>query len=95
MLWFGRAFEDIGREFGFTPGRTLALKACLLAWENKRTMEVGDVFDAVYRFARQGSPLDQYLHFSGGSRFDREFLIRIDPGLVEHLIRGRTGLGAV
>jgi hypothetical protein len=33
MLWFARAFKEIGREFGFTPGRTLALKACLMAWD--------------------------------------------------------------
>src|SRR5689334_23975712 len=24
LLWFARAFQEIGREFGFTPGRTLA-----------------------------------------------------------------------
>jgi hypothetical protein len=83
LLWFARAFQKIGREFGFTPGRTLALKACLMAWQNGRTMEVGKVFEAVY--AAAGSKLDKYLHFSGGSRFDREFLIRIDEGLVDEL----------
>jgi hypothetical protein len=92
MLWVARAFERIGREFGFTPGRTLALKACLMAWENGQTLEVGDAFDAVYEAARKGSPVLQYLHFSGGSRFDREFLIRIDPELtplLEDLISRR------
>jgi hypothetical protein len=90
LLWFARAFQEIGREFGFTPGRTLALKACLLAWENGRSMEVGDAFDAVYRAAR--TPLDRHLHFSGGSRFDREFLIRIDDDLVAELEREVTPL---
>jgi hypothetical protein len=28
LRWFALAYEAIGREFGFTPGRTLALKAC-------------------------------------------------------------------
>jgi hypothetical protein len=85
LLWFARAFQEIGREFGFTPGRTLALKACLLAWEKGRTMEVGDVFDAVYQAAR--TPFDRHLHFSGGSRFDREFLIRVDDALISELER--------
>jgi hypothetical protein len=83
LFWFAKAFEDIGREFGFTPGRTLALRACLMAWQNGRTMEIGNVFDVVYEAA--GTNVDKYLHFSGGSRFDREFLIRIDDGLVDEL----------
>lgn len=83
MLWFAQAFKEIGREFGFTPGRTLALKACLMAWERGYTMEVGDVFDAVYRAAKQ--PIHEYLHFSGGSRFDREFLIRVDDEAITYL----------
>jgi hypothetical protein len=83
LLWFAKAFQDIGREFGFTPGRTLALRACLMAWENGRTMEIWDVFKVVYEAA--GTTVDKYLHFSGGSRFDREFLIRIDEGLVDEL----------
>jgi hypothetical protein len=45
-------------------------------------MDVGEVFDAVYKAAEQGSRFERYLHFSGGSRFDREFLIRIDDGLL-------------
>ncbi len=80
LSWFAKAFLDIGREFGFTPGRTLALKACFMAWEAGQIMEVGDVFDTVYRAAR--SRFEKYLHFSGGSRFDREFLIRIDEELL-------------
>ncbi len=83
LSWFAKAFADIGREFGFTPGRTLALKACFMAWEAGQIMEVGDVFDTVYRAAR--SRFEKYLHFSGGSRFDREFLIRIDDELLARL----------
>lgn len=92
MLWFARAFKEIGREFGFTPGRTLALKACLMAWESGYTMEVGDVFDAVYRAARQ--PIQEYLHFSGGSRFDREFLIRVDDEAITYLEQQKAARGA-
>jgi hypothetical protein len=80
MLWLARAFKAIGREFGFTPGRTLALKAAVMAWESGAVVEIGDLFDATYRAAK--SSLERHLHFSGGSRFDREFLIRIDPEIV-------------
>lgn len=76
LLWFSRAFRRIGREFGFTPGRTCALLACLIAWEAGALMEITEVFDAVYEAGR--GYWSKYLHFSGGSRFDREFLIRVD-----------------
>jgi hypothetical protein len=87
LLWFARAFCSVGRDFGFTPGRTLALLSCLLAWEAGVRLEISDLFDAVYEAAR--SPWTRYLHFSGGSRFDREFLIRMDdaalPALEQHV----------
>ncbi len=83
LLWFARAYQLVGREFGFSPGRTLALLACLLAWEAGLTMEIAELFDAVYAAAH--GPWSTYLHFSGGSRFDREFLIRIDRELVREL----------
>jgi hypothetical protein len=85
LLWFARAFQVIGRDFGFTPGRALALLGCLLAWESGVTIEVSDVFDSVYSAAR--SERAEFLHFSGGSRFDREFLIRLDDGLLPALER--------
>ena len=76
LFWFVRAFQSIGREFGFTPGRTCALLACLLAFEAGIVIEIEELFDAVFESGR--GDLAKYLHFSGGSRFDREFLIRID-----------------
>ncbi len=91
LLWFARAYGHIGREFGFTPGRTLALLGCLMAWEAGVVLEVADVFDAVYRAAE--TRWERFLHFSGGSRFDREFLIRIDDDALPELERaaGDTG----
>jgi hypothetical protein len=85
VLWFARAFQKIGREFGFTPGRTCSLLACLMAWEAGIVLEIGDVFDAVYEAGR--GQWSKYLHFSGGSRFDREFLIRVDPEALSQLER--------
>jgi len=76
LLWFARAFVRIGRDVGFTPGRTCALLACLIAWESGTLIEIDQVFDAVFEAGR--SNWSKYLHFSGGSRFDREFLIRVD-----------------
>lgn len=79
LLFFARALACVAREFGFTPGRTAALLACLLAAEEGCGIEIRQVFDAVY--CPPKSDLGQYMHFSGGSRFDREFLIRVDDAL--------------
>jgi len=76
LLWFTRAYQGIGREFGFTPGRTCALLACLLAYEAGFIVEISELFEAVFEAGR--TDWGNYLHFSGGSRFDQEFLIRID-----------------
>lgn len=92
VLWhFARAIDRVKRDFGFTPGRTGALLACLLAWEEHKIIEISQVYDAVYNAAK--SDLNRYLHFSGGSRFDREFLIRLDDdlqSLLEERLKGRT-----
>jgi hypothetical protein len=83
LLWFARAVRWVARDIGFTPGRTGALLACLLAWEAGAIVEVDDVYDAVYGSA--GSRWSSYLHFSGGSRFDKEFLVKVDDALVPEL----------
>jgi hypothetical protein len=72
-----RGFELVGREIGFTPGRTIAIAACLLALESGHIVEVDQVFEAIRSAA--ASPLGEHLVFSGGSRLDREFLIRVLP----------------
>lgn len=83
LLWFARAVGWVGRNIGFTPGHAGALLACLLAWESGAVLEVKDVYAAVYEAA--STDWARYLHFSGGSRLDREFLIRIDAELVTEL----------
>jgi hypothetical protein len=85
LLWFGRAVQWIGREIGFTPGHAGALLACLLAWEAGAVLEIAYVYRAVYEAAH--NEWGRFLHFSGGSRLDREFLVRIDGQLVEELER--------
>jgi hypothetical protein len=77
--YFAKAFSMAGREFGFTPARTLALTACLLAWREEVILELSAVLEAVQNAAK--NEFGQFLHFSGGSRFDGEFLIRVDPKL--------------
>ncbi len=77
LIWFCRSFQKIGREFGFTPGRTCALLGCLLAFESGIIIEVKEMFDAIFEAGK--GQWAKYLHYSGGSRFDQEFLIRIDP----------------
>lgn len=77
------AFNLIGREIGFTPARTLSLMAGLLALEKGRVVEIAQSFDVVRTAA--GSPLGRHLVFSGGSRLDGEFLVRIKPELGQAL----------
>ena len=79
LLWFVRAYLTIRRPLGFTPGRPVSLLACCLAARDGVAIEVGDTYDCVYEAAN--SQWAEFLHFSGGSRFDREFLIRIEPSL--------------
>jgi hypothetical protein len=80
LIYFAKAFELVGRAIGFTPGRTVAFAACLLALEGGRIAEIDSMFDAVYAAAK--TDLGAYFIFSGGSRFDREFLIRVRPEIV-------------
>jgi hypothetical protein len=87
LRYVAMAFELVGREIGFTPGRTVALAACLLALEDHRILEVDTVFSTVHEAAR--SEWGEYLVFSGGSRLDREFLIRVKPELSEVLSESR------
>ena len=83
LKYFARAFSMVGREFGFTPGRTVATVACILAWSDNSVLELETVFNVVYEAAR--SDLGRFLHFSGGSRFDREFLIKVSPELLKQV----------
>jgi hypothetical protein len=85
LLAFAESFARIGREFGFTPARTVALEACLLAWEKGIVIELTSMLAVVKESARTDS--GRYLHFSGGSRFDDEFLIRVDPELKAELTK--------
>jgi hypothetical protein len=88
LLYFSKAFELVGRAIGFTPGRTVAFAACLLALENARVCEIDSIFEAVY--AASKTDLGEYLIFSGGSRFDREFLIRVRPEIMPILEKRRA-----
>ena len=84
LLYLARAFKATHRELGFTPGRPLALLAAVLAAEESAILEISDVYECVYGAAR--SRWSPYLHFSGGSRFDSEFLIRLESGLEKQLL---------
>ena len=83
LLFFASGFEYLQREIGFTPGRTIALAGCLLAWEAGWIIEVDEMFDLLQRMA--AGPWRPYLEYSGGSRLDQEFLIKIKPGLIPAL----------
>jgi hypothetical protein len=83
LLYFARGYEHLQREIGFTPGRTIALAGCLLALEEGWIIEVAEMFDLMRRMA--AGPWRPYLEYSGGSRLDQEFLIKIKPSLIPAL----------
>ena len=83
LLYFARGYEHLQREIGFTPGRTIALAGCLLALEEGWIIEVAEMFDLMRRMA--AGPWRPYLEYSGGSRLDQEFLIKIKPSLIPSL----------
>lgn len=83
LYYFARGFPYLEREIGFTPGRTVALAGCLLALEEGCIIEVADMFRALQTMA--AGPWRPYLEYSGGSRLDQEFLIKVKPGLLPAL----------
>jgi hypothetical protein len=83
LYYFARGFPYLEREIGFTPGRTVALAGCLLALEEGWIVEVADMFKTLRDMA--AGPWRPYLEYSGGSRLDQEFLIKVKPGLIPAL----------
>ena len=59
-------------------------------WINGRRWETNEILRIVKEAAH--TPLGKYLHFSGGSRFDDEFRIRVDPSITTHLHDAPDGL---
>jgi hypothetical protein len=90
LLYFARGFKHLQREIGFTPGRTIALAGCLLALEEGWIIEVAEMFDLMRRMA--AGPWRPYLEYSGGSRLDQEFLIKIKPSLIPKLEKELHGV---
>lgn len=85
LLWFARGYAQIGREIGFTPGRTVAQLSSLLAAEDGVHLEVSDFFALVYSIP--AGPFGSRFSLSGGSRFDSEFMVKLDLGLLPELER--------
>lgn len=80
---FADAFPKVGRELGFTPARTVATLACLNKLGEGLVIEIGDLLEAVR--AASKSQFSEFIHFSGGSRFDQEFLVRVDRKILAAL----------
>jgi hypothetical protein len=92
LLYFTRGYPYLEREIGFTPGRTVALAGCLLALEDGWLIEVAEMFSLLQRAA--AGPWRPFLEYSGGSRLDQEFLIKIKPSLLPALQSEVEGRGA-
>jgi hypothetical protein len=83
LYWFSRGYKLVKRPAGFTPGRTAAFAGSLLAMQAGRLVEQSAMYETMFRSAH--GPYSAFLGFSGGSRFDREFLIRVDDKLEKEL----------
>ena len=85
LLLLADAFRrPVARPIGHTPARSVALSACLMALERGSMVEISDLLQTL-REAAHG-PYAPYLSYSGGSRLDGEFLIRIHADLTRHLM---------
>src|SRR5262249_47815781 len=85
LYYFARGFPFLEREIGFTPGRTVAVAGCLLALEDGWIVEVSEMFAVLRQMA--AGPWRRFLEYSGGSRLDQEFLIKVNPELAPTLER--------
>jgi len=92
--YFARGFPIVSREIGFTPARTVALAGCLLAIEEGTLIEIEEMFKMMKAMAK--GPYRPYLFYSGGSRLDREFLIRVNVNPLRKKLQqtGMKGPGA-
>lgn len=80
LMAIAKAFrKPVARPIGHTPASSVALLACLDLLEMGVLAEVDELLDSL-REAAHGQ-FESMLSFSGGSRLDGEFLIRIDPAL--------------
>jgi hypothetical protein len=59
---------------------------CLLALEDGWIVEVAEMFRLLQRIA--AGPWRPYLEYSGGSRRDQEFLMKVRPDLIRILEDG-------
>jgi hypothetical protein len=80
--YFLRGYKKIKRDIGNTPAWSAAITGCLLALDDGYSIEISKMYE-VANMARK-----QYggrLRYSGGSRFDDEFLISIERSLFKEL----------
>ncbi len=80
---FALAYERVKRSIGFTPARTVALATSLLALRRGMVAEVASTMEMVLDAAK--GTLNEYFQFSGGTRLDHEYMIRVRPEIREIL----------
>ena len=89
---FETAYRKAGQQFGFTLASSIANMASAVCWAKGYKAEVVDFLNIVVRANK--SPLGKFLHFSGGSRFDNDYRIRVDHKIVEELQKMESNLEA-
>jgi hypothetical protein len=83
IRFFSLAYDRVKRSIGFTPARTVALATSLLALRHGLVAEVANTMEMVLEAAK--GPLNGYFQFSGGTRLDHEYMIRVRPEIREIL----------
>ena len=79
LLYAERAYRIVKRPMGFTPARSIASWASWDAWESGRVLEVGQVMKTLLKAGH--GPWKEHFLYSGGSRLDEEYLLKINPSL--------------
>jgi hypothetical protein len=86
--YFILGYDKVKRDIGNTPGWSASILGCLIAQDHGICIEINEM----YRVAQEaGRKYANRIRYSGGSRFDNEFLIKVDPILYKELgIHERT-----
>ena len=80
LYYFSKGYPYLEREIGFTPGRMVAVAGCVMALVDGWVIEVDQMFQVLREMA--AGPWRKYLEYSGGSRLDQEFLIKVKPEII-------------
>ena len=78
-------YNAVGREMGFTFVDSIALYACLIAWEKGKIMEIDEAIDAMKSSSTKS--WSEWISYSGGTRLDDKFMVKFKGGFTHELVK--------